>query len=338
MIRDSVYDLVTDDIFLRFSDVLPGSELYLKIEGLNPAGSVKLKPAVELIEDAERRGLLSPGGCVVESSSGNLGVALATVCAAKGYAFTCVTDVNAAPHNVALMRALGARVAVVDQQDANGGFLGTRIAHIQHMLANDPLLVWPNQYANPANAKAHERRTAASILAEIPTVDFLFVGAGSTGTLTGCATYFREVSPRTRIFAVDTLGSVTFGTAAGPRHIPGLGTSRTPEICRPDLVDEVVLVQETDAVRTCRLLALRHGLLVGGSTGSVFTAVQRAAPDIPPGSRVVALAPDMGERYLSSVYDDDWVAARFGIDPTHVFEALTHPQHPEKESPCSHSM
>lgn len=338
MIRDSVCDLVTDDVFLRFSDVLPGSELFLKIEGLNPAGSVKLKTAVGLVEDAERRGLLTPGGRVVESSSGNLGVALATVCAARDYAFTCVTDVNAAPHNVDLMRALGASVAVVDQRDANGGFLGTRIAHIQRMLADDPLLVWPNQYANPANPQVHEKRTAAAILAAIEAVDFLFVGAGTTGTLTGCAAHFREVSPHTRIIAVDTLGSVTFGTAPGPRHIPGLGTSRAPEICRPDLVDEVVLVEETEAVRTCRMLARRHGLLAGGSTGSVFTAVQRAAADIPSGSRVVALAPDMGERYLSTVYDDDWVAARFGIDPTPAVEALTRPHSPEKETPCSRSM
>ncbi|KPI00271.1 Diaminopropionate biosynthesis, SbnA [Actinobacteria bacterium OK074] len=322
MIKDSVYDLVTDDVFLRFRDTVPGSELYLKIEGLNPAGSVKLKTAVGLIADARQRGLLGPGGQVVESSSGNLGVALATVCAAQGYDFTCVTDLNAAPHNVALMRALGAKVVVVDQRDANGGFLGTRIAHIRRMLADNPLLVWPNQYANPANPRVHATRTAVSILKVLGAVDFLFVGAGTTGTLTGCATHFREVSPGTRIIAVDTVGSVTFGTPAGPRHIPGLGTSRTPEICRADLVDEVVLIEEAEAVRTCRMLARRHGLLVGGSSGSVFAAVLGRAHTVPPGSRVVAIAPDMGERYLSTVYDDDWAAARFGVEPRPPVQAV----------------
>ena len=322
MIGDSVDDLVTDDVFLRFGDAVPGSELYLKIEGLNPAGSVKLKTAVGLVDDARRRGLLGPGGHVVESSSGNLGVALATVCAARGYDFTCVTDLNAAPHNVALMRALGATVVVVDQRDTNGGFLGTRIARIGRMLAENPLLVWPNQYANPANPRVHAARTARSILAELGTVDHLFVGAGTTGTLTGCATHFREASPRTRIIAVDTVGSVTFGTPAGPRHIPGLGTSRTPEICRADLVDEVVLIDEAEAVRTCRMLARRHGLLVGGSSGSVFAAVLGRAHEVPPGSRVVAIAPDMGERYLSTVYDDDWAAAHYGIEPRPPVQAV----------------
>ncbi|MFF7868649.1 2,3-diaminopropionate biosynthesis protein SbnA [Streptomyces qaidamensis] len=322
MIKDCVYDVVTDDVFLRFPDILPGSELFLKLEGLNPAGSVKLKTAVGLIEDAERRGLLRAGGQVVESSSGNLGVALAMVCAAKGYDFTCVTDVNASPHSVALMRALHANVILVDERDANGGFLGTRIALIRRMLAEDPALVWLNQYANPANPRVHATHTAASILAELGRVDYLFVGAGTTGTLTGCASHFREASPSTRIIAVDSVGSVTFGGRPGPRHLPGLGTSRVPEISRTDLIDEIMLVEEAEAVKTCRMLARRHGLLVGGSSGSVFSAVQNRALDIPAGSRVVAIAPDMGERYLGTVYDDDWVAARFGVDPVSQLPAV----------------
>ncbi|WP_033439531.1 2,3-diaminopropionate biosynthesis protein SbnA [Saccharothrix sp. NRRL B-16314] len=311
MIRDRVYDIVTDEIYLRLPGWVDKADIYLKIEGLNPAGSVKLKTAIALIEDAEISGVLSPGGRVVESSSGNLGIALSMVCSVKGYPFVCITDPNASARSVATMRALGARVVVVSERDANGGYLGTRIAHLKRMLAEDPTLTWTNQYANAANPRAHWERTAASILKAVERVDYLFVGAGTTGTLMGCAAYFREFSPRTRIIAVDTLGSVTFGHPAGPRHIPGLGTSRTPELCTPDLVDDVVLVDEADAVRACRGIAARYGLLVGGSTGSVVSAVRSRGAAMS-GASVVALSPDLGDRYLDTVYNDDWVTARFG--------------------------
>ncbi|MEU9103568.1 2,3-diaminopropionate biosynthesis protein SbnA [Streptomyces xanthophaeus] len=313
-IHDKAYDVITDDIFLRLPGELPGSELFLKIEGLNPAGSIKLKTAVGLISDAESRGLLGPGGRVIESSSGNLGVALSMVCAAKGYEFTCVTDPNASAQNVAAMKALGAQVIVVEGRDANGGFLGSRIALIERLVADDPALLWTNQYGNKANPRIHSIRTAASTMAKIGAVDYLFVGAGTTGTLMGCAEYFRRFSPGTRIIAVDTEGSVTFGGPSRPRYIPGLGTSRRPELLEPHLLDEVVLIDERDAVRACRAVARRHGVLVGGSTGSVLAAVLERAASIPEGSRVVALSPDLGDRYLSTVYNDTWVAARFGAE------------------------
>ncbi len=315
VITDRVYDIVTDDIYLRLPELIGEPEIYLKIEGLNPAGSVKLKTAIALIEDAEQRGVLASGSGVVESSSGNLGIALSMVCSVKGYSFTCITDPNASARSVATMRALGARVVIVTERDANGGYLGSRIARLKSMLARDPSLMWPNQYANAANPRVHWERTAASILRAIRSVDYLFIGAGTTGTLMGCAAYFRQFSPRTRIVAVDARGSVTFGYPPGPRHIPGLGSSRTPELCSTDgVVDDVVLVDEADAVRACRRIATKYGVLVGGSTGSVVAAVRNYRSEIPPDSRVVAIAPDLGDRYLDTVYNDEWVIARFGPD------------------------
>jgi len=312
VIAGRVYDLVTDDVYLRLPEWIGEPEIYLKIEGLNPAGSVKLKTAIALIEDAERTGLLVPGGRVVESSSGNLGIALSMVCSVKGYSFTCITDPNASPRSVTTMRALGAQVVVVTERDERGGYLGSRIAWLKNMLTLDPDLTWPNQYANAANPRVHSERTATSILKAIRSVDYLFVGAGTTGTLMGCTAYFHQFSPDTRIIAVDTRGSVTFGYPSGPRYIPGLGNSRKPELCQTEILDTVVLVDEVDAVRTCRQIAAKYGLLIGGSTGSVLAAVQRLRADIPADSRVVAIAPDLGDRYLDTVYNDDWVTARFG--------------------------
>ncbi|MEU2243844.1 2,3-diaminopropionate biosynthesis protein SbnA [Streptomyces sp. NPDC018338] len=312
MIYQHACDIVTDEVFLELDGVLPDRHLFLKLEGMNPAGSVKLKSALGMVEDAERKGVLWPGGRIVESSSGSLGIALAVIAASRGYHFTCVTDPNVSPQSLALIRALGAETVQVTQRDHNGGYLGTRIAHIREMTESDPGLVWLNQYANPANAQAHARRTATSILKNIGHVDVLLVGAGTTGTLMGCTRHFRAFSPWTKIVAVDTAGSVTFGGLPGPRHIPGLGTSRRPELCRPDQVDEVVLVDERDAVRMCRRMAREHGLPLGGSTGSVLAALETIADAIPAGSRVVALSPDMGDRYVKTIYDDMWVADTFG--------------------------
>lgn len=312
MIFRQPHEMITDDVFLDLEGLVGGSDVFLKLEGMNPAGSIKLKPAVAMVEDAERRGVLWPGGRMIESSSGSLGIALAMIAASKGYSFTCVVDPNVSPQSLDVIRALGAEVVRVDRRDANGGYLATRIAAVRERLARDPELVWLNQYANPANPHAHATGTATSILREIGRVDYLFVGAGTTGTLMGCVRHFRTFSPATRIVAVDSVGSVTFDAPPGPRYIPGLGASRKPEILRPGSVDTVVLVSEVDAVRTCRYLAGRYGLLAGGSTGSIVAAVMQT--DIAPGSRVVALSPDLGDRYVQTVYNDDWAAAPYGPD------------------------
>ncbi|GAA2835281.1 2,3-diaminopropionate biosynthesis protein SbnA [Kitasatospora paracochleata] len=304
--------MIQDDVFLHLGGAAQNIDLYLKMEGLNPAGSIKLKTALSMVEDAERRGVVGPGCRIVESSSGSLGIALAMVAAAKGYRFLCVTDPNTPALSVDVIRAMGSEVVQVDRPDASGGYLGSRIAFIHRLLADDAGLVWLNQYANPANWAVHDRCTAAAITAEFPDVDVLFVGTGTSGTLMGCINHFRRHSPATRIIAVDAVGSVTFGAAPEPRYIPGIGTSRRPEIFRPELVDDVVLVAEADTVRTCRWLARRYGLFAGGSTGSVVHAVLSRAPELPSGSRVVAIAPDLGERYVRTIYNDDWVADKFG--------------------------
>nr|WP_031191069.1 MULTISPECIES: 2,3-diaminopropionate biosynthesis protein SbnA [Streptomyces] len=317
MIAEEVYDLIPDDLFIRADELVPGSSVFLKIEGLNPAGSVKLKTAVALVAEAENTGRPFPATQLIESTSGNLGVALAMVCAAKGYALTCVTDPNANAQSVRLMEALGAEVVVIDVRDGNGGYLQSRINYIRERLRRERNTYWLNQYANPAGPRAHRERTGRALVETLGPVDYAFIGAGTTGTLMGCAAYLRDHSPATRVIAVDSLGSVSFGGPAARRHIPGLGTSRRPEILDEKLVDDVVLVPEDEAVEMCRRFAGQRGLLLGGSTGTVLAAVRKAAPDIPPGSVVAALSPDFGERYLETLYDDVWVAERWPhlLDP-----------------------
>jgi N-(2-amino-2-carboxyethyl)-L-glutamate synthase len=310
-----ISDVINEDNFIQLP-ALGINGLYLKLEGLNPAGSIKLKTALSMVSQLENAGAIGPGTRLIESSSGSLGVALSMVCAERGYRFSCVVDPNASPDNVKTMKVLGADVVLVDQRDANGGFLGSRIAYIQALTARDPCYVWLNQYANPENPGAHARTTARAIAAAFEHIDYLFVGAGTTGTLMGCVQYFSAHRPDTRIVAVDSVGSVTFGLPPGKRHIPGLGTSRTPEIFSSQGVHAFEMVAERDTVAMCRFLAQSCGLLAGGSTGTVLTAVHQwrdrfAADDV-----VVTISPDLGERYLSTIYDDCWVRERFNSIPT----------------------
>ncbi|MEU5839559.1 2,3-diaminopropionate biosynthesis protein SbnA [Streptomyces diacarni] len=320
MIYDTAADVLTGDVFIKLDGFVPGFDTNLKVEGLNPTGSIKLKTARLLLERAECSGVLCSGNRLIESTSGNLGIALASLCASRGRHITLVTDPNANPRSVQYMKALGADVVVVRAKDQNGGYLQTRIDYIRNRLAADPDLYWLNQYANSANTQAHSTGTAQEILRHFGPPDWLFVGVGTSGTLMGCVEHFRKAGAPTRIVGVDAEGSVTFGGPAGTRRIPGLGASRRPEIFRDSGHFQKVLVAETDTIRTCRRVALDHGLLVGGSTGTVLAAIRALRDQIPEGSRVLAISPDLGDRYLDTVYDDEWVMARFGSD---VAEAET---------------
>ena len=197
-----------------------GRSLFLKCEGFNFAGSIKLKAATEMVEAAERDGILTPGSVLVESSSGNLGVALSMIAASKGYGFLCVTDSRCNLSTRRLMQAFGSQVHVITEPDPVGGFLGARINYVRSLCASDDRYVWLNQYANPQNWKAHYRNTAPAIARQFPQLDVLFVGAGTCGTLMGCARYFREWHRPVRVVAVDSVGSVTFGGRAGTPDDP----------------------------------------------------------------------------------------------------------------------
>ncbi|MGH3907911.1 MAG: 2,3-diaminopropionate biosynthesis protein SbnA [Pseudonocardiaceae bacterium] len=291
-----------------------GHSLFLKCEGFNFAGSIKLKAATEMVEAAEREGVLTPGSVLVESSSGNLGVALSITAASKGYRFLCVTDSRCNLSTRRLMEVLGSEVHVIVEPADIGGFLAARLDYVRALCASDDRYVWLNQYTNPNNWKAHYRTTAPAIARQFPRLDVLFVGAGTTGTLMGCARYFQEWHRPVQVVAVDSVGSVTFGGAPGRRLIPGLGTSVRPPQLDESYVDEVVHVEESDTIRACHRLA-RSGFLFGGSTGTVVSgAMDWLAQHDGQKLTAVAIAPDLGERYLDTIYHTNWVQGLFGDD------------------------
>jgi N-(2-amino-2-carboxyethyl)-L-glutamate synthase len=302
-----------DDLYVDLRSII-GHSLYLKCEGFNFAGSIKLKAATEMVEAADRDGVLTPSSVLVESSSGNLGVALSMIAASKGYQFLCVTDSRCNLSTRMLMEALGSQVHIVAEPDASSGFLGARINYVRALCAADDRYVWLNQYTNPGNWKSHYRTTAPQIARAFPRLDVLFVGAGTTGTLMGCARYFREWHRPVRVIAVDSVGSVTFGGAPGRRMIPGLGTSVRPPLLDESCVDEVICVEEADTIRACHRLA-RRGFLFGGSTGTVVSGAagwltRHGTGDL----AAVAIAPDLGERYLDTIYHANWLHDLYGDD------------------------
>ncbi|WP_037834298.1 MULTISPECIES: 2,3-diaminopropionate biosynthesis protein SbnA [unclassified Streptomyces] len=303
-------ELLDTEVYLDLRRLLD-CRLYLKCEGFNFAGSVKARPAAWMVDTAQREGIIGPDSILIESSSGNLGVALAVIAAAKGLRFVCVTDPKCNPSATDLMKALGAEVVVVDEPDASGSYLAARKAHVRERCAQDARYVWLNQYENPANWVAHYENTAALIAKQFPGLDTLFMGTGTGGTLMGCARYFREHRPGVRIVAVDSVGSVNFSGAPGPRHIPGLGASTPMPLIDPSVVDEVIRVDERDAIRMCRRLAAR-GVLLGGSSGTVISAAAEwLARHGSAEHTAVAIAPDLGERYIDTIYNDAWVARHY---------------------------
>jgi 2,3-diaminopropionate biosynthesis protein SbnA len=302
-----------DNLYVDLQPIF-GQSLFLKCEAFNFPGSVKLKAANAMVENAEKEGLLKAGSGLVESSSGNLGLALSMISASKGYEFVCVTDSRANKSIMRYMQALGARVHMITHAaaDADGGLLGARIAYVRALCASDKRYVWLNQYTNPGNPNAHFKTTAPAITHDFPQLDVLFIGAGTTGTLMGCARYLREWPRRVQVVAVDSVGSITFSGVAGPRMIPGLGAAVLPPQLDKSFVDDFVLVEEADTIRTCRRMG-KHGFVFGGSTGTVVCGAlkwlkQHNANNL----TAVAIAPDLGERYVDTIYNNEWVQANFG--------------------------
>jgi cysteine synthase A len=326
-----------EDLYVDLRAIF-GRSLFLKCEGFNFAGSVKLKAATQMVETAERDGLLKPGSILVESSSGNLGVALSMIAASKGYGFRCVTDSRCNLSARLLMEALGAEVHVITEPDPVSGLLGARLDYVHALCASDERYVWLNQYGNAGNWGAHYRTTAPAIARQFPQLDVLFIGAGTTGTLMGCARWFREWHRPVRIVAVDAVGSVSFGAAPARRMIPGLGMGVRPPMLDDSYIDEVVWVEEADTIRACHRMS-RCGFLFGGSTGTVVSgAVDWLARHDTGGLTAVTIAPDLGERYLDTIYQPNWVLDLFGEDALRLDKgAEAESVVPEPRSPSSRS-
>jgi cysteine synthase A len=287
--------------------------LFAKLEALNPGGSVKDRPALEIIQRGFDTGVITPDTVVVESSSGNMALGLAQACAYYGLRLICVVDAKTTEQNVALLKAYGATLEVVHEANANGDYLEARLARVQTLVRTIEHAYWPNQYANRWNALSHACHTMPEIADALAgDVDYLFCATSTCGTIVGCAEHIRDRGLSTRIIAVDAVGSAIFGGGRARRLIPGHGAAIKPELCNDELIDRCVHISDADCVRGCRWLLRSEAILAGGSSGAVVAAILRMQDQIPSGSTCVAIFADRGERYLTTVYSDAWVEAHFG--------------------------
>ncbi len=278
-----------------------GVQLYAKLESFNPGGSVKDRIGVAMIEAAEQQGLIEPGRTtIVEPTSGNTGIALAFVCAAKGYELVLTLPQGMSRERESLLRLYGARVEVTESL----GGMSEAVDAAREMARADDVFM-PDQFSNPANPEAHRRGTGPEIEHALDgKVDALVAGVGTGGTITGVGEYLRERNPRLLIVAVEPLGSaVLSGRSAGPHRIQGIGAGFVPPVLNRELLDEVMAVSDDDAIQTAWTCARRVGLLAGISCGAAMWAALRVAqrPESA-GKTIVVVMPDSGERYVSEAF------------------------------------
>jgi cysteine synthase A len=270
-----------------------GAAVVAKVESLNPGGSVKDRIALAMIEDAESRGLLQPGGTIVEPTSGNTGVALAMIAAVRGYRCIVVMPEGYGHVKAKLMESLGAQVVRTPAAE----FMSGAIRRAEE-IAREKKAFLPNQFANPVNPRTHYETTGPEIYAELGnSIDAFVAGVGTTGTFTGVARFLSERIPSLLRVAAEPQGSILGGGEHGPHVVEGIGLSFFPPILDRSVIDEVLLVTDDEAFATCRTLAREVGLLGGGSSGVAAAGALRIAKRLGTGRTVVTVFPDGAERY-----------------------------------------
>ncbi|HDS1075603.1 TPA: cysteine synthase A [Stenotrophomonas maltophilia] len=312
---DSILDTVGNTPIVRLQRLAPPQvSVYAKVESFNPGGSVKDRLALAIILDAEARGLLKPGDTIVEATSGNTGVALAMVAAARGYKFVATMVETFSVERRKLMRAYGAKVILTPAAERGSGMVRRA-----RELAEQHGWFLASQFANPANPAYHRNTTAAEILRDFAgrRLDYFVSGWGTGGTLTGVGEVLKVARPQTRIIATEPAGAALLkGDDWKPHKIQGWTPDFVPDVLNRDVVDELVSVEDDRAIATARRLAAEEGIFVGISAGATVASALDIAAHAEPGSVILAMLPDTGERYFSTPLfadvnegsDDDWLA------------------------------
>jgi len=310
-----VSDLIGDTPLLELASTGTGTRLLLKLDQLNPTGSCKVRMAQQMIIEAERDGRLRPGGHIVEPTSGNTGCGLALVALERGYRFTAIVDRHAAREKLRMLTAMGAQLVFVDSPPG-GGVSSVARRQVAARMAAELGAYYPDQHNNPGNCNGYVD-LAAELWRQLGTVDVLVAAIGTGGSLCGTMQALRAGGAQTRSVAVEPVGSIIFGGAPGVYHQTGAGSpDGFPVGANVDrsVIDDAHQVSDRDAFAGARVVARRTGMLVGGTTGGAIHVALRQLFTYPAGSTVVVLCNDSGEKYLDSVYDDDWLRARGVLD------------------------
>jgi cystathionine beta-synthase len=308
-VADSVLDLIGDTPLVRLTRVGRGltCDLVAKMETTNPGGSVKDRPAVAMVDAAERDGLLKPGGTIVEPTSGNTGVGLAIVAAQRGYRCIFVMSDKMSEEKVALLRAYGAEVVVCPTAvppEHPDSYYSTA----ERLVRETPDSFRPDQYSNPANPAEHERSTGPEVWRQTAgSVTHFVAGIGTGGSITGVGRYLKAQNPDVQIVGADPEGSVYSGGAGRPYLVEGVGEDFWPTTYDPAVVDRVIQVSDAESFAMARRVTREEGLLIGGSCGTAVHAALVVGEELGPDAVVVVLVPDSGRNYLSKIFDDQWM-------------------------------
>lgn len=274
-----------------------GATIYGKAEFYNPGGSVKDRICLNMIQEAENRGLIKPGSTIVEPTSGNTGIGLALVSAVRGYKLILVMPEGMSLERASLLSSYGAQLVLTPAREGMRG----SIKEAEGILSQNPEYFMPDQFSNPANPAIHRQTTAREILDSLQgRIDGFVAAVGTGGTITGCGEVFKETNPAVKVIAVEPAGSpVLSGGEAGPHRIQGIGAGFVPKVLNRSLIDQIMTVTDEEAYQTTKQLARKEGLLVGISSGANVFAAQKIAESMGPDKNVVTILCDTGERYLS---------------------------------------
>lgn len=301
--KENVLECIGETPLVRLNRVRPpeGAELYVKLESMNPMGSIKDRAALSMVEDAEARGILPPGGVIVEATSGNTGIGLAMVAAVKGYRLMIVMPETMSLERRQLLQALGAELVLTPGTEGMAGSLAKA-----EELVREKGAFMPSQFSNPANSMAHYTGTASEVLRQLPDVTAVVVGIGTGGTVSGIGRAMRNFSPGVRMVGVEPVESPLISEGrSGPHRIEGIGANFIPALLDMEVVDEMRTVNFEDARSAVRRLAKEEGILVGPSSGAVVHAAMEVASEMVRG-KVLAILPDGGQRYMSTgLFRDD---------------------------------
>jgi cysteine synthase A len=305
-IANSISELIGHTPLLRLNRITKGclGEVVAKLESFNPCGSVKDRIGVSMIEAAEKEELIKKDTIILEPTSGNTGIALAFVCASKGYPLVLTMPDTMSVERIHLLRMFGAELVLTP---GNEGMTGA-VKKAEEMAAKDPRYFIPQQFKNPANPEIHRKTTGLEIWEDTEgKVDVVIAGVGTGGTITGISEFIKKKKPELKAIAVEPESSpVLSGGRPGPHKIQGIGAGFIPEVLRMDLIDEVIRVSNENAGKFTRRLALEEGVLAGISSGAaVWAAIEVAMRQENEGKMIVVILPDTGERYISTWFSNE---------------------------------
>jgi len=317
VIQHSTFKNVIDSIgntpLIELNKVFAASnfKVYGKMEAANPSGSLKDRTSVNILKEALLLGYIKPGDTIIESSSGNMALGLAQACLYFKLKLIVVVDPKINSHTKKLLNAYDAKIDYVTKPDPEKGFLGARLQRVHELLENIPNSFWTNQYGNKKNPEAHLVTMKEMFGALQEPLDYLFVTVSTCGTLMGCADYISQNDLKTKLIAVDALGSILFGDEKSNRLIPGHGSSVKSNFLDKNFVHDAVKVSDLECVKGCWSLLKNEGILAGGSTGGAISAINKYVDSIPNGSSCGMIICDRGERYLDTIYSSDWILDNF---------------------------